>query len=50
MNDGQKLLDLFYRLHFALGTGVSDEHGYGDRSEDIAAGRRPRCWQPWGRS
>lgn len=42
MNDPQKLLDLFYRLHWVLGGGVPDRAGYGPRDEDIAAGRRPR--------
>lgn len=39
MRPAQKLLDLFYRLHWALRAG--DEFGYGNRSEDIAAGKMP---------
>jgi len=41
MNDAQKLLDLFYRLRFVLASGVRDEHGYGNRDEDIAGGKLP---------
>ena len=41
MNDAQKLLDLFYRLHFAMSTGLNPRYGYGNHDEEIAAGKMP---------
>lgn len=43
MNHAKRLLDLFYRLHWALRAGVAPEYGWGDRSIRIAQGQMPEA-------